>query len=65
MAEQTRPRLTTVRQNGEQVGIQAAQLLLRRIAEKQKGESVEFSPSCVLLPTELVARETTAKANVE
>lgn len=65
MAQQTRPKLTTVRQDGQQVGIRAAELLLTRIVEKQKENKTEFSPHCVLLPTELVVRETTARARVD
>ncbi len=65
VAREVRPRLTTVRQDGQQVGIKAAQLLLKRIVEKQSGKSAEFTPRCVLLPTEFVARDTTAKAIIK
>jgi DNA-binding LacI/PurR family transcriptional regulator len=62
---EVRPKLTTVRQNGEKVGITSAELLLKRIEEERKDKSVEFTPSCVLLPTELVVRDSTAKVCVK
>jgi DNA-binding LacI/PurR family transcriptional regulator len=56
-----RPRLTTVRQNPMQIGRRAAQLLLQRI-EQHPGRDTNMpdEPEHILLPTEMVVRETTA-----
>jgi DNA-binding LacI/PurR family transcriptional regulator len=61
ITEDIRPRLTTVRQDGEKIGIKAAELLLDRIKQQEKKSADEFQPRCVLIPTKLVVRDSTTK----
>jgi LacI family transcriptional regulator len=60
VSRETRPRITTVRQDAEEMGRQAAEFLLRRIREGQNGGS-QAGPETILLPTELIIRESTEK----
>jgi DNA-binding LacI/PurR family transcriptional regulator len=59
VSREIRPRITTVRQDAEEMGRQAAEFLLRRIREGQNGGN-KAGPEKVLLPTELIVRESTA-----
>ena len=58
LSTQTRPALTTVSQDAEEMGRVAAELLLRRIREKGAGKS--SPPEKILLPTKLIVRGSTA-----
>ncbi len=59
VSREIRPRITTVRQDAEEMGRQAAEFLLKRIREGQNGGS-ETGPEKILLSTELIIRESTA-----
>jgi DNA-binding LacI/PurR family transcriptional regulator len=61
ITEDIRPRLTTIRQDGEKIGVAAAKLLLERIKNKGTKSAEEFQQRCVLLPTKLIQRDSTAK----
>ena len=59
LASYTNPRLTTIHQNKQQIGELAVKQLLKRI------QSPELPAETILLPTELVIRESTAPAKVD
>jgi len=61
ITEDIRPRLTTIRQDGEKIGVEAAKLLLDRIKQTKKNQLDEIEPRCILLPTKLVIRDSTAQ----
>ncbi len=55
------PNITTVNQNGLELGQQGARLLLDRIAQRVKGEEVRpVEPKKILLPTQVILRGSTA-----
>ncbi len=62
IASSFRPKLTTVRQKGIEIGYQATELLLKRIDARSEIEESNLPAKAVnlLLPTELVVRESTA-----
>jgi DNA-binding LacI/PurR family transcriptional regulator len=62
LASSTTPPLTTVRQDIDGKGRTAATLLKRLIDAKAAGE--EVAPEHILLPTQLIVRESTGKAPV-
>jgi len=49
------PRLTTIRQNGNEMGRKATELLLEEIHSKD----IFIEPKCITLPTKIILRETT------
>jgi len=61
-AREVRPRITTVSQSPETIGERAARLLLNRIQQRrEEGPDAAVEPEQILLPTELLIRESTGR----
>jgi DNA-binding LacI/PurR family transcriptional regulator len=59
------PKITTVHQNGLELGRRAGQVLLERMTQRVKGEEVRpVEPKKILLPTELIIRGSTCSPSV-
>jgi DNA-binding LacI/PurR family transcriptional regulator len=58
----TWPKLTTVNQNPNRIGVESAKLLIKLIESKRKGKDLNLlEPKRLEIPTSLVVRESTSK----